>query len=1023
VIPGYAELHCLTNYSFLRGASDPEELVHRASGLGYRALAITDECSVAGIVRAHMAAKDVGLKLIVGTELTLADGLKLVLLATHIRGYETMCELITKGRRAAAKGEYALHRDDVPAHPAGLQAIWIPGSPKEEEGRWVASRFPGNAWIAVELLRGSDDEGRMNALEEMGASLGMRCVATGDVHMHVRARKRLQDVMTAIRLKCTLAEAGRRLHPNGERHLRSIGRLSAILPARLLAASLDLASRCTFSLDEIRYEYPEELVPRGQTPTTHLRELTLKGMARRYPDGAPGNVVEIVEHELKLIAELAYEPFFLTVNDIVEYARSQEILCQGRGSAANSAVCYCLGITEVDPGRMSVLFERFISKERNEPPDIDVDFEHQRREEVIQYIYAKYGRERAAIAAVVITYQPRSALRDVGKALGLSLDQVDLLSKSMSWWDDREALKKRLLEAGFDLGNRIVKQVIELTQQLVGFPRHLSQHPGGFVIDNRRLSRLVPVENASMPDRTVIQWDKDDLDALGLLKVDVLGLGMLSCIRRALDLVGERRGKPVRMQDIPAEDPAVYGMIQRADTIGVFQIESRAQMSMLPRLKPANFYDLVIEVAIVRPGPIMGGMVHPYLRRRMGKEKVTYASEAVKKVLERTLGVSIFQEQVMQLAVVAAGFTPGEADRLRRAMASWRRRGGIEPFRDKLIEGMLSRGYDRQFAGQIYQQMQGFGEYGFPESHAASFALLVYVSSWLKLHEPAAFACALLNSQPLGFYSVSAIVQDAKRHGVEVLPADVQVSEVDSTLCHPGAGRGPSLRLGLGLIKGLKVTSSERVIKARQQRIFESAEDLARRSGLDRGDLSALAAADALASLAGHRRRALWETLAVDEATRLALSAIAVAPPRLAEPSEGENIVADYETVGLTLRRHPLALLRDRLKKRRIRTALEVAQARHGQFIRAAGIVTCRQRPATASGVIFVTIEDETGYVNLIVWNDVSERQRRELLASRLLAVSGQVQREGSVVHVLARRLEDLSPMLGRLSTTSHDFH
>ena len=1023
MIPGYAELHCLTNYSFLRGASDPEELVHRASGLGYRALAITDECSVAGIVRAHMAAKDVGLKLIVGTELTLADGLKLVLLATHIRGYETMCELITKGRRAAAKGEYALHRDDVPAHPAGLQAIWIPGSPKEEEGRWVASRFPGNAWIAVELLRGSDDEGRMNALEEMGASLGMRCVATGDVHMHVRARKRLQDVMTAIRLKCTLAEAGRRLHPNGERHLRSIGRLSAILPARLLAASLDLASRCTFSLDEIRYEYPEELVPRGQTPTTHLRELTLKGMARRYPDGAPGNVVEIVEHELKLIAELAYEPFFLTVNDIVEYARSQEILCQGRGSAANSAVCYCLGITEVDPGRMSVLFERFISKERNEPPDIDVDFEHQRREEVIQYIYAKYGRERAAIAAVVITYQPRSALRDVGKALGLSLDQVDLLSKSMSWWDDREALKKRLLEAGFDLGNRIVKQVIELTQQLVGFPRHLSQHPGGFVIDNRRLSRLVPVENASMPDRTVIQWDKDDLDALGLLKVDVLGLGMLSCIRRALDLVGERRGKPVRMQDIPAEDPAVYGMIQRADTIGVFQIESRAQMSMLPRLKPASFYDLVIEVAIVRPGPIMGGMVHPYLRRRMGKEKVTYASEAVKKVLERTLGVSIFQEQVMQLAVVAAGFTPGEADRLRRAMASWRRRGGIEPFRDKLIEGMLSRGYDRQFAGQIYQQMQGFGEYGFPESHAASFALLVYVSSWLKLHEPAAFACALLNSQPLGFYSVSAIVQDAKRHGVEVLPADVQVSEVDSTLCHPGAGRGPSLRLGLGLIKGLKVTSSERVIKARQQRIFESAEDLARRSGLDRGDLSALAAADALASLAGHRRRALWETLAVDEATRLALSAIAVAPPRLAEPSEGENIVADYETVGLTLRRHPLALLRDRLKKRRIRTALEVAQARHGQFIRAAGIVTCRQRPATASGVIFVTIEDETGYVNLIVWNDVSERQRRELLASRLLAVSGQVQREGSVVHVLARRLEDLSPMLGRLSTTSHDFH
>ncbi|MFZ3322833.1 MAG: error-prone DNA polymerase [Usitatibacter sp.] len=1025
MIPGYAELHCLTNYSFLRGASDPEELVQRASSLGYRALAITDECSVAGIVRAHVAAKEVGLKLIIGTELTLSDGLKLVLLATHIRGYEAMCELITKARRAAAKGEYLLHRPDIPSDLQGLQGLWIPPAAIDEkvhrDGQWVASHFPGNAWIGVELLRGSDDEGRLGAIEAIGKELALRCVAAGDVHMHVRTRRRLQDVMTAIRLRCPLNEAGRKLHPNGERHLRSIGRLSAIHPARLLAASLDLASRCLFSLDEIRYEYPEELVPPGETPTTHLRHLTMKGLTRRYPAGAPASVVEIVEHELKLIAELAYEPFFLTVNDIVEFARSQSILCQGRGSAANSAVCYCLGITEVDPGRMSVLFERFISKERNEPPDIDVDFEHQRREEVIQYIYEKYGRERAAIAAVVITYQPRSALRDVGKALGLSLDQVDLLSKSMSWWDDREALKKRLVESGFDLDNRIVKQVIELTQQLVGFPRHLSQHPGGFVIDNRRLSRLVPVENASMPDRTVIQWDKDDLDALGLLKVDVLGLGMLSCIRRALGLVNKT------MSSIPAEDPAVYEMIQRADTIGVFQIESRAQMSMLPRLKPKCFYDLVIEVAIVRPGPIMGGMVHPYLRRRQGKEKVSYASEDVRKVLERTLGVSIFQEQVMQLAVVAAGFTPGEADRLRRAMASWRRRGGIEPFRDKLIGGMLTRGYDRKFAEQIFQQMQGFGEYGFPESHAASFALLVYVSSWLKHYEPAAFACALLNSQPLGFYSVSSIVQDAKRHGVEVLPADVQVSNVDSTLerhsREDGSPAKSALRLGLGLIKGLKVTSSNRVVESRNIRLFVSTEDLARRSGLDRGDLSALAAADALVGLTGHRRTALWETLAIDEATRLALPAIPVEPPRLMEPTEGENIVADYETLGLTLRRHPLALLRDRLKKRSIRTAEEVSQSRHGQFIRAAGIVTCRQRPATASGVIFVTLEDETGYVNLIVWNDLSERQRRELLGSRLLAVSGEVQREGSVVHILARRLEDLSEMLGRLSTTSHDFH
>jgi error-prone DNA polymerase len=1032
VIPGYAELHCITNYSFLRGASDPEELVHRAAELGYHAIAITDECSVAGVVRAHGAAKEAGLKLVIGAEFTLADGLKIVLLAASLAGYERLCELITTARRAAPKGEYRLTRGDFPPSTEGLLALWIPASRAEEaEAGWVAQRFPGRAWIAVELHRAGDDDARIAELEALGARVGLSCVAAGDVHMHERGRKRLQDVLSAIRLQCPLAEAGRRLQPNAERYLRSIGRLSRIVPARLLAATLDIASRCAFSLDEIRYEYPEELVPPGETPASHLRALTFEGLARRYPAGPPAAVVETVEHELSLIAELAYEPFFLTVHDIVAFARAQKILCQGRGSAANSAVCYCLGITEVDPGRMSVLFERFISKERNEPPDIDVDFEHQRREEVIQYIYGKYGRERAAIAAVVITYQPKSALRDVGKALGLSLDQVDLLAKSLSWWDNRAALAKRLEEAGFDLANRVVLQVVELTQELVGFPRHLSQHPGGFVIDNRRLSRLVPVENASMPERTVIQWDKDDLDALGLLKVDVLGLGMLSCIRRAIDLVnGYRNVVPVEagmtMSDIPAEDPAVYEMIQRADTIGVFQIESRAQMSMLPRLKPACFYDLVIEVAIVRPGPITGGMVHPYLRRRQGKERVTYASEEVRRVLERTLGVSIFQEQVMQLAVVAAGFTPGEADRLRRAMASWRRRGGIEPFREKLVNGMLERGYERAFAEQIYQQIQGFGEYGFPESHAASFALLVYVSSWLKCHEPAAFAAALLNSQPLGFYSASAIVQDAKRHGVELRPADVIASDVDSTL-EPApakdAGLQPALRLGLGLVKGLKRQAAERIVAARRERGFDSTEDLARRAALDRGDLSALAAADALARLAGHRREALWETLAVDEATRLALPSAAATMPALAAPTEGDEIVGDYAALGLTLRRHPLALLRERLKRRGIRDAAEVAETRHGQTIRAAGLVTCRQRPATASGVIFVTLEDETGYVNLVVWNDLAERQRRELLGARLLEVSGEVQREGRVVHVLARRLTDLTPLLGRLSTTSHDFH
>ena len=1036
MIPGYAELDCITNYSFLKGASDPEEVVHRAAELGYAALAITDECSVSGVVRAHSAAKEAGLRLIIGTRLKLVDGLEIVLLAADIHGYEQMCALITLGRRAAAKGEYRLTREDLARHAgSGLLVLWLPGEePIEEQGAWLHALFPGSTWIAIELHRGPNDEARLALLEHIGSRLCLACVAAGGVTMHMRSRKRLQDVMSAIRLKCAVAEAGRRLHPNGERYLRSIGRISAIYPARLLATTLDIASRCTFSLDEIRYEYPEELVPAGETPTTHLRQLTFEGLARRYPRGAPASVVETVGHELKLIEELAYEPFFLTVQDIVAFARSEGILCQGRGSAANSAVCYCLGITEVDPGRMSVLFERFISKERNEPPDIDVDFEHQRREEVIQYIYGKYGRERAAIAAVVITYQPRSALRDVGKALGLSLDQVDLLSKSLSWWDNREALRQRLAEGGFDLSNELVRQVLDLTQQLIGFPRHLSQHPGGFVIDNRKLSRLVPVENASMPDRTVIQWDKDDLETLGLLKVDVLGLGMLSCIRRAIDLVnGYRAGTdpgscgggpaPVlSMAGIPAEDPKVYEMIQKADTIGVFQIESRAQMAMLPRLKPRCFYDLVIEVAIVRPGPITGKMVHPYLRRREGTEPVTYASDAVKAVLERTLGVSIFQEQVMQLAVVAAGFTAGEADRLRRAMAAWKRRGGIEPFRDKLIDGMLGRGYTRQYAEQIYQQIQGFGEYGFPESHAASFALLVYVSSWIKCHEPAAFACALLNSQPLGFYSISSIVQDARRHGVEVRPADVMVSRVDSSLERGGDGK-PALRLGLGLVKGLKVNSAERVVEARNDKRFSSTEDLARRARLDRHDLSCLAAADALSGLAGHRREALWETLAVDDPTRLELPAVPVSLPALAAPTEGEEIVADYETLGLTLRRHPLALLRERLRKRRIIPATDLLKYRNGDRIQVAGIVTCRQRPATASGVIFVTLEDETGYVNLIVWNELADRQRKELLGSRLLSASGEVQKQGRVVHVLARRLEDLSPWLGRLATTSHDFH
>jgi len=901
-----------------------------------------------------------------------------------------------------------------------------------------------------------------------------------------------------VRLGKPLAECGTALHPNGERHLRSRARLATIYPAELLAETLRVAERCRFSLDELRYEYPEEVVPPGETPASHLRALVEAGLARRYPgpgagSGCPADVRELIEHELALVAELRFEPYFLTVHDIVAFARSRDILCQGRGSAANSAVCYALGITEVDPSRMSMLFERFVSKERNEPPDIDVDFEHQRREEVIQYVYAKYGRERAGIAATLITYRPKSAVRDVGRALGLDLAQVDRLSGALAWWDGRNAMPERIREAGFDPENPAIVRLIALANELLGFPRHLSQHVGGFVIARDLLERMVPVENAAMADRTVIEWDKDDLDALGLLKVDCLALGMLSAIRRCLDLVSgwrakhpgdgdagrDWRARPLAVQDIPAEDPEVYAMCQRADTIGVFQIESRAQQAMLPRLRPACFYDLVIEVAIVRPGPIQGGMVHPYLRRRMGLEPVAYPSRAVESVLARTLGVPIFQEQVMQLAIVAAGFTAGEADQLRRSMAAWRRKGGLEKFEQRLVDGMAARGYSEAFARQIYQQILGFGEYGFPESHSASFALIVYVSAWLKRYEPAAFCAALLNSLPMGFYAPSQLVQDAQRHGVDVRPPDVTASDWDCTMeaagdpipandaarprpgCvpepdpvtgaprhpgsrsddaanrgpakadrvtraqrHPGSPPSPALRLGLRMIAGLSEAGAKRIVAARHARPFAGADDLAHRARLDRRDLACLADADALASLAGHRHDAAWDVAGVDRLPPLLDGSGFDEPaPALAPPTEGEDIVADFRALSLTLRRHPLALLRDALARQRLATAAEVARAPQGRLVRTAGIVIGRQRPDTASGVVFVTLEDETGTTNVIVWRTVGDRQRRELLGAKLLAVFGKVEREGPVVHVLAGRLADLSPMLGNLATRSRDFH
>ncbi|HSG75262.1 MAG TPA: error-prone DNA polymerase [Burkholderiales bacterium] len=1006
-LPEYAELHCLSNFSFLRGASHPEELVSRAAALGYAALALTDECSLAGIVRAHVAAKEHKLKLIAGTELRLEDGVRLALLAADRRSYGALCSLITTGRRRAKKGVYILARADVEACAAsGLLALLLEG-----DAHWLAGHFPGRAWIAAELHCGPNDRTRLESLRALSRASGLPLAAAGDVHMHLRSRRRLQDALTAIRLGTPVERCGRALFPNAERHLRARVRLAQLYPPELLAESMAIAGRCTFSLDELRYEYPEELVPEAKTASAHLAELTAQGLAWRFPAGVPQKVRALVDYELRLIAELRYETFFLTVHDIVRFARGRGILCQGRGSAANSAVCYALGITEVDPGRLQTLFERFVSKERNEPPDIDVDFEHQRREEVIQYLYAKYGRGRAALAATVICYRPRSAVRDLGKALGLAPEQVERAARSLAWWDGRQVLPERLAESGLDSSSPALQRLVTLTGELVGFPRHLSQHVGGFVISRGPLAELVPVENAAMPERTVIQWDKDDLEALGLLKVDVLALGMLSAIRRALDFLG------MQMHEVPAEDPAVYAMIQKADTIGVFQIESRAQMSMLPRLRPACFYDLVIEVAIVRPGPIQGGMVHPYLRRRRGLEPVVYPSAAVQGVLERTLGVPIFQEQVMQLAVVAAGFTPGEADRLRRSMAAWKRKGGLEPFRERLAQGMRERGYPREFADAIYRQILGFGEYGFPESHSASFALLVYVSAWLKCHHPAAFCAALLNSQPMGFYAPSQLVQDARRHGVEVRAPDVCVSAWDCAL------EGGALRLGLRLVGGLAEVAAAKIVAARAQGAFASVEDLARRAALNRRDLRCLAAGGALAGLAGHRRQAHWTAAGIVQAAGV-LREAPIDEPSLAlpPPSEGEDIVADYASLGLSLGRHPLALLRPRLSRLGLLPAAAVHARAHGSTARAAGLVTCRQRPDTASGVIFVTLEDETGCVNVVVWRDLIERQRRALLGARLLAVEGRIERDGEVVHLIAGRLSDRSALLGQLLAPSRDF-
>ncbi|WP_088279778.1 error-prone DNA polymerase [Ideonella sp. A 288] len=1064
-LPAYAELHCRSNFSFLTGASHPEELAERAHALGYTALAITDECSLSGVVRAHTQARKLGLHLVIGAEMRLTlpaasgqkpdavapAGPRLVLLAQTRRGYGNLAQWITVARRRADKGRYLAHPADlegrVPHAPylAGLPDClalllhepWQPFESLFAQAMWLKTWFgPARCAIAVELLHRSHDAHRLEVVQRVAELTGLPLVAAGDVLMHSRQRKPLQDVLTATRLQRPVADCGFGLEPNAEAHLRSRQRLSTLVPPEWLEASVRLAASCAFSLDELRYEYPEEIVPEGHTPGSWLRALTEAGVVKRFGGEAPPAVRATIEHELALIAQLKFEPYFLTVADIVRWAREERgILCQGRGSAANSAVCYCLGITEVDPARTSLLFERFISAERNEPPDIDVDFEHQRREEVIQYLYRKYGRHRAALTGVMISYRPRSALRDVGRALGLDLDRIAAVAKGQHWFDGREIAAERLREQGLDPDALVCRQWVELTRQLIGFPRHLSQHPGGFVIARDDISRLVPVENAAMDGRTVIQWDKDDLDALGLIKVDVLALGMLSAIRRALGFIARKRGVPeFRMQDVPAEDPAVYAMLCRGDSVGTFQVESRAQMSMLPRLQPRCFYDLVIEVAIVRPGPIQGGMVHPYLRRRSGEEPVDYPSDEVRQALERTLGVPIFQEQVMQLAILAADFTPGEADSLRRAMAAWKRKGGLGPFHARLVGRMVEKGYEPEYAERIFKQIEGFGEYGFPESHAASFALLVYVSAWIKHHHPDAFLAALLNSQPMGFYAPAQLVRDAREHGAQVRPVDVLRSGWDSALesddipmrvGEPGAPALWPVRLGFNRLSGFREADAQRLVAARAAGPFASVEDLARRAALDAHALRLLAEGDALAPLVGHTHQAAWAVRGVDTRATAMLAATRTheAPAELLPPAKGEAIVADYRATGLSLKAHPLSLLRERLAGFKVQPAAVLALHRHGQLARASGLVTHRQRPETAKGVVFVTLEDETGAVNVIVWPAVASAQRQALLGSTLLTVYGVWQRQGEVRHLVAKTLVDHSALLHGLVARSRNFH
>ncbi len=1014
----YAELQVTTNHSFLRGASHIEELFATAAALGLAALGVTDRASVGGMVRAHQRAKESGVRLVPGCRIDPTDAPALLLYPTHRPAWSRLTRLLTLGKRRAGKGGCRLDWNDVAAASEGMLAVLLPADPATLPPHLdrLAEAFGDRAYLALTPARRPGEAARLETLARAARAHRVAPLATGDVRYHVPERRILADVLTCIREGCTIDAAGARLDRGAEHHLRAPAEMSRLLARHpeAIARTTEFVGRCAFSLDDLSYQYPSEIDDPALTPQQTLERQTWAGAAIRYPDGVPDDVARQLRHELALIETLAYAPYFLTVNSIVRFARARGILCQGRGSAANSAVCYVLGITSIDPVRTNLLFERFISAERREPPDIDVDFEHERREEVIQWIYESYGRDHAALCATVIRYRARGAVREVGKALGLTEDITAALARQVSSWGDGGITETHAAELNLNLADHRLRLTLALARTLIGFPRHLSQHPGGFVLTRDRLDALVPIEPAAMADRQVIEWDKDDIDALRFMKVDVLGLGMLGCLRRAFDLLEAHRGVDLDLARIPAEDPATYAMIRRADTLGTFQIESRAQMSMLPRLKPRVFYDLVIQVAIVRPGPIQGDMVHPYLRRRERREPVEYATPALRRVLEKTLGVPLFQEQAMQVAIVCAGFTPAEADALRRSMATFKMTGGVSHFRDKLLAGMVARGYGPAFAEQMCRQLEGFGSYGFPESHAASFALLAYASAWMKCHHPDVFACALLNAQPMGFYAPAQIVRDARAHGVRVLGVCVNASDWD---CALPAGRG-TLRLGLRLVKGLGEAEAAQLVAARGTAGFADIPDLYRRAGVSTAALRALAEADAFAALGLDRRAALWAIAALAPAplplfaAAEAIAEATVALPLL--PASGE-VMEDYRALGLSLRAHPVSFLRAGLTARGILACAGLAHARDGSRAAVAGLVLVRQRPGSARGVLFMTIEDETGFANLIVWPDLFERNRRLILSAGMIAARGIVQREGRVIHVIAHAFEDLTPELHAL--------